>query len=79
MELLIDPARQNERMETGFFVRAKLPNGAWESVDIVKLDRASLWLWLTSLTPDGARRTVLALLGHDHTATELLPRVEEKE
>ena len=63
--------------ETGIPVRAMV-DGGWESVDIAHLTRESLWLWLTSLKPDAARSTVLAILGHDHTNTESLPREPER-
>jgi hypothetical protein len=62
---------------TGIFVRAKGQHG-WGSYDIALLTRESLWQWLTSLRPDAARATVLALLGHDHTNTEALPREPER-
>ena len=62
---------------TGIFVRAKIDE-LWDSVDIAHLTRESLWLWLTSLKPDAARTTVLALLGHDPTDTDSLPREPER-
>jgi hypothetical protein len=51
---------------TRIFVRAQMPNGKYEAVDIVYLDAASLLAWLRS---DGGRNELAEnvigiLLGH---------------
>jgi hypothetical protein len=73
VDLLIDAERWKEKeywnlVETGIYVRAKSPEGKWESVDINLLDATSLLHWLRS----GGEKNELAenvvgiLLGHGH-------------
>ena len=52
--------------ETGICVRAKLPNGKIDSVDIAYLDKDSLKRWLRSKGGNNelAENVVLILLGH---------------
>jgi hypothetical protein len=58
--------------ETGIFVRAQHPSGAWDSVDIVDIERDSLIRWLRSRGGHNpwAENCVLALLGHSHLSEE---------
>jgi len=53
---------------TGVYVRAKLPDAKWESVDINLLDKISLLSWLKSRGGDNpwAEDCVGILLGHGH-------------
>lgn len=64
-ELRVDPTRLTWP-PTDICVRA-LNNDAWQSVDIVHLDRDSLLAWLrhSGSSNPMAERTVLQLLGHD--------------
>ena len=54
--------------ETGIFVRAQVPGGKWDSVDIAQLDAESLLEWLRSRDGDNslAENVVGILLGHGH-------------
>lgn len=70
MELIVD----NKRLEkfgnqnhTGIYVRAKLPNGKWDAVDILLLTKDSLLTWLRSRGGENtwAENCVAILLGHD--------------
>lgn len=59
-----DPSRMI-LTETGIPVRALLPDGSWDAVDIAHLDRASLDAWLRSRdTLDWPINVVMILLGH---------------
>lgn len=60
-DLRIDDARRSVP-ETGFYVRARGPDG-WESVDIAWLDETSLRRWLLA-EPHRSFAVVLMLLGH---------------
>jgi hypothetical protein len=68
-ELKVDLARLKigDQYTSGIFVRAKTPDGKWDSVDIVFLDGESLHAWLRSRGGDNpwAESTVGILLGHD--------------
>jgi len=72
MELKVDPARlkvcENEGVSTGIFVRAKTPEGKWDSVDIFALDKESLNTWLRSRGGENewAESVVRILLGWAH-------------
>ena len=50
MELAVDKIRlENDySFHTGVFVRAKFPNGKWDSVDVSLLTKESLLEWLRS-------------------------------
>ena len=64
-EMRIDPSRYPED-STGIYVRAQDDTGAWRTVDIASLDKASLLVWIRS--GGGVNRlaenVVGALLGH---------------
>lgn len=69
MELAVDKYRWemvSYYHETGIFVRAMLPDGDWDSVDIIYLDKESVLEWLRSRGDDNefAEDVVLILLGH---------------
>ena len=70
MELKINAERwaKKERFEhaTGIFIRALSPEGKWESVDIVFLDKSSLLEWLKSRGGNNpcAENVVGILLGY---------------
>ena len=68
MNLKIDPDRRLQPVETGIYVRAQHPSGAWQSVDIFDLDKPSLLAWLRSRGGDNpwAEDVVGILLGHGH-------------
>lgn len=53
---------------TGIYVRAQLPDGKWDAVDIIHLDKPSLLEWLRSRGGDNpwAEDVVGILLGHGH-------------
>ena len=66
----VDPKRWEERelweLEgTGIYVRAQTPDGGWESVDIVYLDKDSLEGWLKELCREDLIRLVERLLQHE--------------
>lgn len=67
MELKVDPKRIHEG-GTGLYVRASLPNGGIDSVDIAALDKASPLEWLRSRGGDNpwAEDVVGILLDHGH-------------
>jgi hypothetical protein len=56
------------RLITGIYVRARRPDGGWESVDLAYLDGPSLLWWLRSQGGDNrlAEDVVGILLGHGH-------------
>lgn len=62
----IDPARMGQFPETGIYVRARGPDNKWQSTDISRLTKESLFLWLRSRGGDNpwAENTVALLLGH---------------
>lgn len=64
-DYLVDPNRENFA-ETGIYIRAKWPDGKWDSVDISVLDKESLTEWLRSRGGDNpwAECVVRILLGH---------------
>jgi len=69
-ELSIDPIRLRDKKiwgDTGIFIRAKTPEGKWDSVDIVLLDSKSLKEFLTSRggNNEWAENIVAILLGHE--------------
>ena len=70
MELKADKIRYDEFREdaTGIFVRALTPKGAWKSIDIIRLEKASLLEWLRSRGGNNpwAEDVVGILLGHGH-------------
>ena len=71
MELLVDQSRLNAsgdaRTETGIFVRAKFPNGKWDTADISWLTKESLTEWLRSRGGENewAEQVVYILLGYE--------------
>ena len=70
MELKVDASRlkEYENSRTGIYVRAQLPDGDWDSVDIVHLTSESLLEWLRSRGGDSpyAEDVVGILLGYGH-------------
>lgn len=58
--------------DTSIFVRAKLPDGSFGSVNIAELTRASLHQWLRSRGGKNlwAENCVLAMLGHEGITEE---------
>jgi hypothetical protein len=73
LKLSVDPARWPEkepaRHVTGIYVRASVPDGGFDSVDIWCLDRDSLMRWLRSRggANEWAENTVAVLLGHSQS------------
>lgn len=70
MELTVDKYRWemfDTLRPTNIFVRTMLPDGSWDSVDIIYLDKESLLDWLRSRGGDNewAEQVVLMLLGHE--------------
>jgi len=65
-QMVIDNPEIRDGYETGIVVRAKLPNGKIDSVDIAFLDKDSLLKWLRSRGGQNefAEEVVLVLLGH---------------
>ena len=67
-ELELDTDRMEEYKDsrTGIYVRAQLPNGKWDSVDIIYLTSESLLEWLRSRGGENvfAENVVGILLGH---------------
>ncbi len=75
-DLIIDPTRvaaikAQGADGTGIYVRAKTQDGAWDSVDILALDRESLLHWLRShdkydISAGCAfrERVILTIFGH---------------
>jgi hypothetical protein len=65
-QMVIDNPEIRDGYETGIFVRAKLPNGKIDAVDIAFLDKDSLLKWLRSRGGHNefAEEVVLVLLGH---------------
>ena len=67
----VDPNRWKDKVlwevygDTGVYVRAQTPDGKWESVDIVFLDKESLEGWLEGLTKEELIRLVKILLQHE--------------
>ena len=41
MELLVDEKRRDEGVRTGIFIRAKFPDGHWDTADIWDLTKES--------------------------------------
>ena len=73
VELRVDQQREdNWSGRTGIFVRAKLPDDSFGSVDIGELDRASLHAWLRSRGGKNiwAENLVLELLEHKQITEE---------
>lgn len=70
MEYVVDEKRYSEMndegIRTGIFIRAKFPNGKWDSVDIYALTKESLLSWLRSRGQENswAENVVGILLGH---------------
>lgn len=63
-DLEVSPARRGWET-TGIYVRAKDPDGKWDSVDIVSLTRDSLDRWLRSRDSiDWPVSVVMILLGY---------------
>jgi hypothetical protein len=72
MELKVSKKRwKHSRLPaTGIFVRAMLPDGSWDSVDISHLTAESLLEWLRSRGGKNAwaENVVLTMLGHNQIA-----------
>lgn len=65
--LQVDPERWHNYADTGIYVRAQLPDGTWDSVDIIELTKDSLTQWLRSRGGENvwAENVVYLLLGHE--------------
>lgn len=68
MDLNVDPERLDPQWRTGIWLRAKLPDGTWDNVDLFQLDKPSLLMWLRQAGGNNpiAENTVGILLGHGH-------------
>jgi hypothetical protein len=72
MELTFDKDRweagEEVYLPTGIYIRAKTPNGKYDTGDISMLDKDSLLVWLKSRGGDNvyAENCVGILLGHGH-------------
>ena len=66
----IDPHRWKDKElweldSPRIYVRAQTPEGRWESVDIIFLDKESLEKWLKKLEKEELIRLVKILLQHE--------------
>lgn len=52
--------------DSGLYVRAKMPDGSYDSVDIWCLSREGLLVWLEGRSIEYHQSVILALLGHEH-------------
>jgi hypothetical protein len=62
--LKVDPQRYRDYMDmTGIPVRAQMPDGKWQSVDLATLTPESITEWFKE-DEERAKRTALMLMGY---------------